>query len=124
MKYYTVKIPMEGYNNYIISTNGEVFRVTDTGKLKELSQSLSAVGQYKVNLYNSVTKKQTTIETRLLVYRSFINESYRDSLVHLDGNTSNNSIDNIATLEEVMTAYRKCSEKFPNLCKIERKIKL
>lgn len=50
MKYYTVKIPMEGYNNYIISTNGEVFRVTDTGKLKELSQSLSAVGQYKVNL--------------------------------------------------------------------------
>ena len=91
-------ITIEGYNKYKITREGEVYS-SMWGKpkvLKPQKASQSKKGYYQVRLFNKEYKRGKLQYIHRLVYETFkggISEGKQ--IDHIDGDTSNNSIDNL-----------------------------
>lgn len=81
-----------GYENFMISNYGKV-KNKRTNKI--LKPDISTEYQ-RVNLYNSVTKKQKKFAIHILVARYFV-KGYKECLIvnHKDGNKHNNYYENL-----------------------------
>lgn len=91
-----------GFNDYAISKNGEIFRISypdsgNQGKYKtphKLTPKLDKYGYYTVKL--SVKRKVYYRTVHRLVAETFIpNPNELPQVNHIDGNKTNNSVDNL-----------------------------
>jgi hypothetical protein len=82
----------EGYSNYMVSDLGRV-KNSRTGTI--LKADISNVGYHRVNLYNSITKKQKKFAIHRLVALYFVEGDKTLDVNHLDGDKSNNKASNL-----------------------------
>ena len=101
--------PIEGYEHYLVSTWGKVYRVdraaqivsrgkdsykVSTRKLTELATEETPKGYLRVYLYKNGKRKHHKIHR--LVAKAFIpNPEDKPQVNHKDGNKKNNSITNL-----------------------------
>lgn len=101
-------IEIEGYNKYKITKEGEVYS-SMWGKqnvLKPQKASQSKKGYYQVRLYHPNDKRDkkgrkigTLFYIHRLVYETFVGKIPEGKEIdHMDGDTSNNSLDNLQIL--------------------------
>lgn len=92
---------IEGYNAYQINEKGEVYS-TKWGKprkLKPQKASQSKKGYLQVRLYDGSGKLGKLQYVHRLVYTHFVGEIPKGKEIdHIDGDTTNNSVDNIQLL--------------------------
>ena len=101
--------PIEGYEHYLVSTWGKVYRVdratqilsrdkdlyeVSAQKLTELATEETPKGYLRVYLYKNGKRKHHKIHR--LVAKAFIpNPNNKPQVNHIDGNKQNNSITNL-----------------------------
>jgi hypothetical protein len=94
-------ITIEGYNKYKITREGEVYS-SMWGKpkaLKPQKASQSKKGYYQVRLFNKEYKRGKLQYIHRLVYETFVGKIPEGNEIdHVDGDTSNNSVDNLQIL--------------------------
>jgi hypothetical protein len=89
---------IEGYKNYVIKSNGEVYSNvhSKTRKLKPQKASQSKKGYYQVRLFNEEFPKGRLQYIHRLVYEAFVGEITEGyEIDHIDDDTTNNNLDNI-----------------------------
>ena len=84
--------PISDFPNYLVSSNGDIVNATSG---RWMSQSLTQEGVPKVGLVNGT--KQYTRSVATLVAKAFVlgADDICDTVVHLDGNLSNNKANNL-----------------------------
>jgi DNA-directed RNA polymerase specialized sigma subunit len=86
---------------YTITKKGDIFsyKQKKKRKLKQQKASQSKKGYFQVRLFNEEFKKGKLFYVHRLMYETFVGEIPEDREIdHIDGDTSNNNIDNIQIL--------------------------
>lgn len=100
-----IKVP--GFNHYYVNELGEVFRHRQ-GKygdiFKPLKYTRAIDGSQKLHFCEE--GKLKTVLVHDIVYRAFKGD-YRGNLVFLDGDKTNCNINNLITLDELVSYYNK-----------------
>ena len=108
---------IEGYDHYLVSTWGKIYRIdkafqveTDyqhmTRKLSELSTEETSKGYLRVYLSKNGKRKHHKVHR--LVARAFIpNPENKPQVNHIDGNKKNNSITNLEWVTDTENKERR-----------------
>lgn len=87
------QVDVEGFENYVVSNNGKVIN-TKTGKILKHISKYRKTNTKLVQLLNN--GKIYRISVHILVAKTFLdNPNDYKHVIHLDGNGSNNSADNL-----------------------------
>jgi len=110
---------IKDYNNYIISSNGEIINITTK---KELKHETVPAGYKRVTLCKNGKTKRFTIH-RLLAETFIENKNNKKLVHHIDGSRDNNDLSNLmwVTTKEHHTLHNGFSNK---LMKINERNKL
>lgn len=99
-------MPLEDYPNYIISSDGKLFKLIKDGKMKELSSHLEDYGFKRVNIRDSNGKVGTRL-LHTLVYTAFKGKVEQGQIVFLDKDKTNCNIENLISIDELVYYYNK-----------------
>ena len=87
---------IEGYNDYLICGNGDVYSLKGK-RARKLKPEVTAKGYLRVDLHKDTVRKHCRIHR--LVAQAFIPNPYGFEVVdHIDGNKKNNCISNLQWL--------------------------
>ena len=101
-------LPIEGYENYSISTHGNVKNIK-TNKI--LKTPLTGSGYKHLNLYYA-PKKYKTVDVHKLMGLTFLSNPFNyPELDHIDRNPLNNNIDNLRWVQRSINQKNKSISK-------------
>ena len=105
--------PLEDFPDYYINDKGQIFKYDKNGNIKEVKSFKDDKNSMRVNL-KRFDGKTTTKQLHTLVYKAFRGEQQttrglynrlENSLVFIDGDNSNCSLDNLITVDELRLFY-------------------
>ena len=99
-----------GFDDYYVDKKGRVYKLFQSRnkkvekrktEWKEVSISKTSIGTLRVNLNSK------TYQVHDLVYKTYVDENFNGTLVFLDGNKLNCSLDNLISLDDLRDFYIK-----------------
>ena len=103
---------IKGFSRFYVNENGDVFtikKIKGGEKLNKVSITKATNGYKKVNMQDDFGKFTSKL-VHTIVYEAFKGENY-SVLTLLDGDKNNCRLDNIMSLEELVTYYNTTSER-------------
>lgn len=98
-------VTVEEFPRYEVSTHGRVRKWMGQDKYRYPSKIKMQNGFYKISFVDEDTKIHGRMLGKL-VYETFLGVKTNRNLVHLDGDAKNCALINLATIEELVEAYK------------------